>query len=146
MSFSPLPQRSAQSWLLLGIVVSLVVYCGCGPRGPALAKVKGKALLNGKPLTKGSIGTLPVAGRGANGTIQPDGSFELNTFRKGDGALVGTHKVGVAAYEDVAGKGPEAGNGKLLVPQRYTNPETSKLTIEVSSSGENNPVLELTSP
>ncbi len=145
MPRSALQQGSRPNWLPLGFVVAVILSGGCGPRGPSVATVKGKVLLNGQPLTKGQVGTIPSAGRGANGIIQPDGSFELNTFRKGDGALIGTHKVGVAAFEGGA-KGPEGGNGKLLVPQRYTNPETSGLTIEVKADGDNAPVLELKSP
>ena len=44
------------------------------------------------------------------------------------------------------GIGPEAKAGKLLVPERYTSPESSKLTIEVESGKVNAPTLELKSP
>jgi hypothetical protein len=90
--------------------------------------------------------TLPPAGRGANGPIAADGSFELRTFAKNDGALVGTHKVAVVTYAPTGKSGPEAGLGKLLVPDRYINPETSGLTIEVKAGEVNTPTLELTSP
>ena len=110
-----------------------------------MAPVEGKVLLNGQPMTAGRVMTTPPSGRGANGIIQVDGTFELKTHNVGDGALVGTHTVAVVAYEGKA-TGPEAGPGKLLVPQRYINDMTSGLTIEVKADEENAPVLELASP
>jgi hypothetical protein len=117
---------------------------GCGGKTPSIVPVRGKVLLNGQPLTTGRVLTQPSAGRGANGIIKSDGTFELSTLGDRDGASPGTHKVAVVAYQSV-GAGPEAGPGNLLVPERYTNPESSGLTIEVTADGENAPVLELTS-
>jgi hypothetical protein len=136
---------SRAHFLRLSIAIAAAMVVGCGPRGPEVAKVRGIVLLDGKPLKKGHVATIPSAGKGANGFIQPDGSFELSTFGDNDGALVGTHKVGIAAY-DGATKSPEGGYGKLLVPKKYTNPETSGLTIEVKSGNDNSTELNLTSP
>jgi hypothetical protein len=69
----------------------------------------------------------------------------LKTFAPNDGAAIGTHKVAVVAFEGEP-KGPEAAAAKLIVPQRYANPETSGLTIEVKPDGDNSPELKLTSP
>jgi hypothetical protein len=129
---------------ILALAIAAVV--GCGPKHPATASVKGKVLLNGQPLTLGSVGTIPAAGRAARGDIQPDGSFELQTFAPRDGALIGKHKVAVVAYDSSGGKGPESEYGKLLVPKRYANYETSGLTIDVKEGEANTPTLELKSP
>src|SRR5262245_39545204 len=56
------------------------------------APVTGNVLLNGKPLTSGTVTFVPPKGRVANGEIRSDGSFELSTYRAGDGAIVGPHK------------------------------------------------------
>ncbi|HEX6962675.1 MAG TPA: hypothetical protein VF175_12460 [Lacipirellula sp.] len=88
--------------------------------------------------------TQPPAGRGSNGAIQRDGTFQLSTYGKGNGARPGSHQVAVVAYEGTR-VGPERGEGTLLVPKRYTSPATSGLTIEVKVGEENSPVLELTS-
>src|SRR5688572_2871703 len=97
-----------------------VAFAGCQPKSNTVP-VRGRVLLDGKPLAQGMIATLPSAGRGANGRIQPDGTFELRTFGKNDGATIGVHKVAVVAYDAPANAGPESGSGKLLVPKRYTS-------------------------
>ena len=49
----------------------------------------------GKPLTEGQIVFEPDnSGREAHGSIQPDGTFELSTFAKGDGAQGHRIKIG----------------------------------------------------
>ena len=127
-----------------GALTLVVMIIGCGDSGPDLAPVTGKVLLDGQPLTSGRISTVPSVGRGANGAIQSDGTFELTTEKPGDGAVIGTHAVIIASYAPGAG-GPEGGRGKLLVPQMYTDELTSGLTIDVKADEENTPVLELSS-
>jgi hypothetical protein len=128
----------------MGLALAAFSSLGCGESGPAYADVEGKVLLDGKPLTKGFVTTQPAAGRGANGAIQSDGTFELNSGRI-PGALVGTHAVAVVAHENPGAEGAEADMGRLLVPQRYVSASSSPLSIDVQEDGENAPVLELTS-
>lgn len=127
-------------------LLAMIVFTGCGKTGASVAPVAGKVLIDGQPLASGSVNTLPAGGRGAHGTIQPDGSFSLGTNGPDDGALIGMHRVAVVAYAQSADNGPESPRGKSLVPQRYTNAETSGLTIDVKADEDNAPVLELTSP
>src|SRR5436190_1962139 len=103
---------------------------GCGAKSDT-GIVHGKVMLDGKPLTSGTVMTLPPAGRGAAGVIQ-DGDFDLKTNGK-EGAVAGTHKVGVSANEQPQGAGPEAPAGKSLIPDKYTNPNSSGLTIDVKA-------------
>jgi hypothetical protein len=128
---------------VLSTLAALAVLCGCGG-GLELVPVAGKVMLDGKPLTKGHVLTQPTAGRGSNGNIQSDGTFSLSSGRE-EGALVGTHAVAVVAYENETAQGAEGDYGKLLVPKKYTNFQTSELTIDVKDGEENEPVLELTS-
>lgn len=144
---SSLPKRFAIHFfgLPFSIVVLVSSPAGCHRSTPATAPVKGHVTLDGKPLAIGTVVTIPSAGRGARGFIQPDGSFELGTYGKSDGALLGTHHVGVVAYEG-ANLGPESNNAKLVVPKRYTSPESSGFTIDVKADAENTLNLNLTSP
>jgi len=128
------------------ICFAILLACavtGCNSKSP-LARVSGKVLLDEKPLPNGAIVTLPESGRGARGTII-NGQFELGTFGKTDGALIGVHKVAIVAFEGAKGKGAEAAAGNLLVPQRYTSPDSSGLTIDVKAGETNEPTLKLTS-
>jgi hypothetical protein len=141
-AIAPLPRklnRSAPGLLLAALLAAM----GCGGSGPTLAPVKGKVLLDGQPLTTGTVSTQPAAGRGANGIIHSDGTFTLSSGRE-PGALVGTHQVAIVAFEGGASSSPEGPQGKLLTPQRYATAATSGLSLEVTN-GENTPTLELTS-
>jgi hypothetical protein len=135
--------RTRSRFFVMGLLLSATTF-GCGGDSN-MAPVSGKVLLDGQPLTQGWVTTLPAAGRGARGLIQPDGSFVLGTDDKSDGAVIGLHQVAVTSYAVSADQGPESGPGKLLVPEEYVSPSTSELTIDVKADGDNNPVLELTS-
>lgn len=127
------------------LIVSGVAFAGCKPKSAPLARVQGKVEFDGRPLASGFVITIPQGGRGAKGAIV-NGEFELSTFGDKDGALIGTHQAAVVAYENSKASGPEVNKGKALVPQRYTSPTTSELTIEVKAGEVNTPTLKLTSP
>jgi hypothetical protein len=139
------PERSTTISCFCTIALSVVplAFMGCGNNKSSVGTVHGKVMLNDKPLANGTIVTRPNAGRGSQGIIS-NGEFELGTFSRNDGALIGTHQVAIIA-EEKRDSGAEAKAGKLLIPQRYTNPDTSGLAIEVKP-GDNTPELILTSP
>ena len=78
-------------------ILTVVVGCllgtfpsGCSSHDEAqLAGVEGVVLLDGKPLPAGLVVTTPERGRGAQGTIEPNGQFSLSTRGLGNGASVG---------------------------------------------------------
>jgi hypothetical protein len=122
----------------------LVASIGCAEKGPELTEVTGQVLIDGKPLTTGSVVTLPLQGRGARGTIDDQGNFSLNTSDMGVGASPGKHQVAVIAMEESDNPSPEAPR-RSLIPQKYSSAETSGLSIDVTP-GEMEPVvLNLTS-
>lgn len=116
---------------------------GCG-RGPEMAPVSGKVTYNGQPLKFGSVTFQPQKGQPARGEILSDGTFTLSTFKAGDGAAVGTHKVRVACYDSqrapAQAGGGEQSLGKLLIPVKYTVFDQSGLTANVKPT-ENAPFL-----
>ena len=105
----------------------LLLACGasgCGssdrPYVAPTLPVKGKITYNGKPLTQGNITFEPVGfGRDASGGIQPDGTFVLTTFKDGDGAVAGVHRVAVTD------------TGRVVLPARYRSLSSSKVEVEV---------------
>lgn len=85
--------------------LSLMLCSGCGGSSQAtpataIVRVKGTITFKGKPLTRGQVQFEPKdAGRDAYGKIQPDGTFVLTTFKEGDGAVKGVHRVSVNGAE-----------------------------------------------
>jgi hypothetical protein len=127
------------------------LLAGCG--GPEVAKVTGKVTYDGKPVTGGKIMFYPESGRMALGEIGPDGTYALTTFKPGDGALVGSHRIAIESTRVGPGSleapktleeeielskrgGPGAkilvaGKVEWLVPEKYSRPETSGVTRTV---------------
>lgn len=121
--------------LMLGML--LFGSAGCGSSKPATAPVTGKVIYNGKPVPFGQVFFHPNAGTQGRGTIQPDGTFTLTTYEDKDGAQVGTHKIRITSFEVQDPNGdPQrfaGGNGKSLIPEKYTSLTTTELTEEVKA-------------
>jgi hypothetical protein len=118
--------RTGASLVVLAALI-LSNCWGCGSDSShyvgATVPVKGKVTYKGKPLTEGQIVFEPDnSGREAHGSIQPDGTFELSTFAKGDGAVPGTHRFAVTSGKI----------GKQVVPVKYQNTSSSKTEVEVA--------------
>jgi hypothetical protein len=141
------------------VCLPAVLLGGCG--GPNLARVTGKVTYNGKPVTGGKIMFYPESGRMALGEIGSDGTYTLTTFKPGDGALVGSHRIAIESTkvgpgnmetpktfeEEMKGVPPGgkilvAGKVEWLVPEKYSRVETSGLTRTVER-GENKIDLDL---
>ena len=123
--------RFGTALLGLSLIVALSLS-GCGQSSvaiPSTFSVKGKVSYKGKPLTKGSIVFEPTdAGKDAYGKIQPDGTFELTTYKEGDGAVVGTHRVYVTEQP------------KGAIPVKYTQASSSKVEVEVGEATTDYPI------
>ena len=73
----------------------------------------------------------PGSGRQASGRIQPDGSFELTTFKKADGVVPGEYDIAVSAYSrrprHRASRLKLARRGvprpRLMIPEKYIEPD-----------------------
>ena len=124
---------------------------GCGPKRPETFPVSGRVTYKGRPVARGLVAFYPAEGRMATGDIGPDGRYSLTTFRAGDGALPGHHRVTIdakrivgafwpPAHESQGGKSHGqlgyAGKVEWLVPEEYSHHETSPLRAEVTR-GEN---------
>lgn len=124
--------RSIRVLALLGFTFALA---GCSSNGRLkTAVVSGKVTFNGKPVPNGTVLFIPeTPGPTATGEIGPDGSYALTTYQKGDGAVLGKHKVVISAMEDTTSKLPEDRNPlpPSIVPDKYTHPTTSDLREEV---------------
>ena len=111
---------------------------------------KGTPLRN---VPQGLVKYLPKSddARQASGRIQPDGSFVLTTFQNADGVTPGEYHVIVTAYttqqlsrEQVEAASGAVGQPRLLIPEKYTDPNTSPLTDVVDSDHSGFKRIELT--
>lgn len=132
--------------LCLATIATCLLGCGADSN---LAPVQGVVRLDGQPVTQGTVRFVPAAGRGAKGTIQPDGSFTLGTYTDTDGASIGKHRVAIISYEvdkveRTDGGRPMITGSTPLVPRRYMAPGTSGLEFEVER-GQNEAVFDLES-
>lgn len=109
----------------------LLPCTGCGSKAQSFTAttvpVKGKVTYQGKPLTKGTVTFEPDSGREAHGEIKSDGSFVLTTFKEGDGAVPGLHRVAVS------------GAGRQI-PIKFTNVSSSKIEKEVAEGTTDYPI------
>jgi hypothetical protein len=117
---------------LLVVLLACVVAGGCS-RGPTLVPATGRVTLNGKPLDTGAIMVQPTAGPAAQAKINPDGTFQLSTFKPGDGAIVGAAAVRVFCRKNITPPGGEQAWGPSLIPDRYNRFDTSGLTVEIKA-------------
>src|SRR5437899_94773 len=113
-----------RSWLWCA--PALLLLAGCGRDAPPLTPVRGQVFYQGRALSQGLIVFTPDADRGgsgpcAKGDIQADGSYRLTTEGQ-TGAAAGWHRITVAAVETPLGG---TGRPRMLVPNRYSDPELS---------------------
>ena len=127
--------------VMLLALAGLCAAAGCSRRLPTAA-VQGKVLYQGQPLRFGSVLFQSAAGPPATGIIQPDGTFQLSTYGKNDGAVIGKHQVQITCYESqdpqarpAASEG-ESGRGRSLIPEKYSSYTTSGIQVEVTARNE----------
>jgi hypothetical protein len=116
-----------------------LLIVGCGGRLPETAPVHGVVSVNGKPISgfdNAAVAFTPTGGRPAKGVISKgDGSFNLSTYKSGDGARLGRHTVAVSAtVNDPSTKTEEKYPGvRFVIPEKFCNGDTSGLTYDVKS-------------
>ena len=132
---------------------------GCGDGRPKLVQASGQVLLNGQPLAGALVSFQPVEvnaeafERPSWTTTDAQGRFTPMTYAAGDGIPVGKYKVAVQKREPV-GELPADFNWETAddasvkfqwtTPRKYSSPDTSGLEVEVTGSGMQPDVLNLT--
>jgi hypothetical protein len=113
-------------------LAALLLLAGCGENRMKTARVSGTITYKGKPVPQGSIMFQPQSGPAATANIS-NGKYVLKTYRDGDGAVLGSHKVTVISLEDQSARLPEERNPlpPPIVPLKYNFPDKSGLTATV---------------
>lgn len=166
--------QSSSSAARLTLVLAVCAVVGCSRyvedkwsrARPPTYPVRGMVQRDGRPVAGAVVTFLGRAAAGgelaAVGQTNSDGRFELKTFRPGDGAITGSHRVTIEKrslgggesdtgkpfasqqeYEDHSGAA--AGSLKIVreLPAKYGSFETSGLTAEVTEKGPNEFVFRL---
>ncbi len=123
------------------LFAGLLLFPGCS-RGPQMVPVTGVVLLDGKPVEGAAVLFSPEAGgRPADGVTDKDGKFSLQTFKSGDGAVLGKYKVAVVGMRMTGiqptadGLSGEVDTSKVreiwFVPKKYAATDTSGIEVDV---------------
>jgi hypothetical protein len=111
--------------------------------------VHGQVLLNGKPLADAIVSFHPqnagVQDVFPTAHTDADGRFAMTSFEQGDGAPEGSYSISLVCFRSRPVRNGE-GHADNVVPHRYANPESSKLTATVVSGTNDLPPLKLKSP
>jgi hypothetical protein len=127
---------------LYGATLLIALGCGSGERKEGLAPVTGRITYDGQLVPAGQIYFYPVDGkRSSSGTIDADGKYALTSYKSGDGALIGKHRVVIDATQPVGPlpnpDSPEAFKAaplkppERILPAQYYNQATTPLEAEV---------------
>lgn len=127
------------------ITLALLLACclaGCSDTKNGQAHVTGQVTYRGTPLNRGTIEFIPVQARGketrvAHGVLDEQGRYCLGTSAPDDGALPGDYEVVVESHAEP----PDVAHAtkldlmrpKSLIPARYADPRSSRLTAHVVS-------------
>jgi hypothetical protein len=113
----------------------------CGSGGPAKVPAEGTVTYKGQPLATGQVQFLSETGTAATGLVE-NGKFALGTLVDGDGAPPGKYRVSVFSYKEIKLRGGETIT-KSAIPDRYANPDSSKLVVEIPEAGNREIKIEL---
>jgi len=111
--------------------IAATLLIGCGSNVP----LKGKVTFSddGSPLTMGQI-VFSTPTFQAAGKIREDGSFTVGSQRATDGLPVGTYTVAIFGATESVDLGNGRETGYSLIDPKYSSPQTTDLTFEVTRS------------
>ncbi len=130
----------------LCLALLATTWIGCGG-GSATAPVSGTVRADGNPVNGGMITFAPVGnagnvGKPAVGEVQSDGSFVLSTDTKGDGAVVGRHRVIYTPPTTEAAPVEEGKHAEAPPPSPYAGLMPKDAEVEITA-GENKITIDL---
>jgi hypothetical protein len=118
----------AQKVAAFGFAIAIcVASSGCGDGRPSRVPVSGQVLIDGKPLTRGTITFVPPEGRASSGKLDESGHFTLSCFETGDGAVIGTHKISITSAEGI-----NEAKTRWFAPKKLADHRTSGLSQQVT--------------
>jgi len=138
----------------IGLLLVIVFVSGCGgdvAKQPTV-KVTGIVTYEGEPVEGATVVFGAAAGqeRGASGITDATGRFNLTTYEKDDGAIVGPFTVAIFKTETTGGMSPDEEHKAIAagqqvkaaetvdkLPAKYKDGPKSGLTADVAADREN---------
>ncbi len=134
------------SLVMMALSFLAALQAGCSS-APGMEQVSGKVAFTDGAMPKGEIATIrfePIAGtnapgqsKGASGDIQPDGTYQLYSMNKGDGAFIGEYRVCFTFLKTYVGR-------ESQVDAKFTAAGTTPLRAKVAAGGKNKFDFEVT--
>ena len=148
-------------------VICVLLGCGGKSGKHALAPAKGVVTFKGKPLENARVAfhLVDATAEFSYGITDAQGQFKMSTYGVNDGAIIGKHKVTISkvelptegtkvdldkamkgdyvssmpGYESMMGIGGKpAKKVEYEMPAKYSNKDTSQITVEVSKDAASN--------
>jgi hypothetical protein len=134
--------RKALFGLLLSISACAI---GCGSGNARVYPVRGEVFVHGKPAEGAAVHLHPrdkEKCRPAFATVEADGTFQMTTFAKNDGALPGEYVVTVVWRDERTEDGETIYSADKL-GARYSKANTSTLNVTVTIGDNDLPLFDL---
>ncbi len=135
-SVSGIWRRGVLAAGLFTLALPILAGCGGEPSYPPPVPVSGKVTLKGAPLTGGKIRFVPEDSTQTLpgfGTIEADGTFEVQTHKPGDGLIPGNY---IVFFDEPDLKDPSAkADTTTKLPDKYLAPGTSGVKKTIDESG-----------
>lgn len=142
MHFLPsVRSRQGKCYLAMLLLLGTTLGCSDGVAYPETAPIKGVVSYKDQPLADANVSFIPESGRPATGTTNGQGEFELTTFRPGDGAVLGEHRVLIEKSSQTSTD--LYAEVKLAVPKVYTQLKSTPLRQVVTKEGDSNVRIDL---
>ncbi len=119
-----------RSWCTL-----LLLLAGCGPPQEATVPVAGKVLVDGQPLTAGTVIFTPDTAKGntslhePRGKLDGQGVYHLFLTKQREGAPPGWYKISLSAQRRKDAN--DRYSYVSVLPAKYADPEESGLALQV---------------
>jgi hypothetical protein len=117
-------------WLIFATLPSALL--GCSDERPDRVPVSGQVLLDGVPLSQGSVRFVPAGGRPSIGKLDEQGRFTMTCFDGGDGVIPGKHRVAVTGSKILSET-----KIQWFAPPKYADFRTSGLEFAINEPNDN---------
>ena len=138
--------RWVQIPFLIGCSAAMLCWCGCGPKGPDVVKVRGTITKGGRPVSHMVVQFYPEKGRPSAARTDDSGYYELEFSEEiPKGALPGKHRVSLQVVQEridtpINLKDPKYHSDIKDILLNFGDWKNTKLQVEVTHD---EPVMDL---